>query len=151
MAKCVRCREGELKAGKAIGKLRVGNREFSAEVPVRECASCGETYWSGPAMERLESKAAAALARAGEVSPEGFRLQRKTLGLMAKELAWLLDLTPEQISKYENGKATIERRAAALLAAMVLEEESGRSDTRERLEAFRKPRKLGAKVRLTVA
>ena len=151
MAKCVQCRDGELKTGKALGKIRVGKHEFSAEVPVRQCSKCNETYWNGPAMERLEMKAAAELARSGEVSAEAFKLQRKTLGIMGKDLAGLLDLTPEQVSKYENGKAVIDRRAAALLATMVLEEESGRRDTRERLEAFLKPHKLGAQVRLKVA
>jgi putative zinc finger/helix-turn-helix YgiT family protein len=151
MAKCVSCGRGTMKVGKAIGKIRVGSHEFSAEVPVRRCSSCKETYWNGPAMERLEIKAAAELARVGEVNAAAFRLQRKALGLLAKELAQLLDLTAEQISKYENGKAAIDRRAAALLATMLLEKDAGRRDTRDRLESLRKPHKLAAQVRLRVA
>ena len=151
MATCVQCKQGELKPGTAEAAVRVGKHTFRAPVPVRRCAKCSETYWNGPALAKLEEKAAIELARSGEASADAFRLQRRLLGIKAKDLARLLDLTPEQISKYENGKAPIDRRAAALVATMVLERAKGRSDTLERLKAFSQPHLLARSVRLKVA
>ncbi len=151
MRKCVTCGKGEMRPGTAVASLKIGGHRFSAEVSALLCTECDEAYFEGATLGRLETQAALELARSGEVTPESFRAQRKTLGLQAKELAGLLSLTPEQVSKYENGKAPVDRRAAALVAAMVLEQAEGRRDTLDRLESLRKPRKLRAHVRLKVA
>src|SRR5689334_13136098 len=135
MANCIQCKEGQLKNGVDLAKVRVGPHTFVAKVPVRKCTKCKEVYWNGPALAQLEVRAAVELALAGEASADAFRLQRRVLGLKAKDLAGLLDLTPEQISKYENGKAVVDRRAAALMANMVLEQVEGRSETLDHLKA----------------
>ncbi|MCA1825504.1 MAG: helix-turn-helix domain-containing protein [Myxococcales bacterium] len=49
------------------------------------------------------------LARRGDVGPEGFRWLRKAAGLKAVRLAEFLDVTPMQVSRWENGRKPLER------------------------------------------
>jgi putative zinc finger/helix-turn-helix YgiT family protein len=151
VARCPICREGKLVKGKAPAQVHVGKHLFTAELPAMCCDKCDEVYFDGSDLRRFESQAAAELAKAGESSAEALVFQRKTLGLMAKELAELLDIRPEHLSKWENGKLPVERRAAALVAAMVLEHVQGRSSTLECLRALRRPITLGHSIRLRLA
>src|SRR3954471_10846672 len=72
-------------------------RRFTAEIPARECASCGEVLVSGPGMAAFERAITLDLVRGGEVGAEGFRWLRKAAGLKAVRLAALLDVTPMQV------------------------------------------------------
>jgi DNA-binding transcriptional regulator YiaG len=56
---------------------------------------------------------AAELARRGELPAEAFRFVRRILGMKAAELAEILNVTAQTISRRENGKQAIERHAAA--------------------------------------
>src|SRR5437763_3931447 len=105
-------------------------RRFTADVPVRRCTSCGELLISGPDMAAFERAITLELARGGEVGAEGFRWLRKATGLKAVRLAELLDLTPMQVSRWENGRKPLERRAVALVSALALEQADGKVATR---------------------
>ena len=63
-------------------------------------------------------------------------------------LAELLDVTPMQVSRWENGRKPLERRAVALVSALALEQIEGRAATRAVLEALAAGKKLPKKVRL---
>jgi transcriptional regulator with XRE-family HTH domain len=84
----------------------------------------------------------------GPATGEAFRFMRKVLGIPAIELAELLDVAPETVSRWENGKLPIERRALALLASMVLDRVEGVTTTLERLRSLRDPPAAPALVRL---
>jgi putative zinc finger/helix-turn-helix YgiT family protein len=139
-SKCVQCRGGRLVKAEAPETVRVGDVEVRfAAVPVLRCEACGETYYDGPTMERVELHAAAELARAGVRSPEALRFMRKTIGMSGKDLAKLLGTTPETVSRWENGKAPIDRYAMVVVGALVEDALAGRQTTRELLEAGNKP------------
>jgi len=125
-------------------------RRFTADVPARKCMSCGELLISGPGLAAFERAITLELARGGGVGPEGFRWLRRAAGLKAVHLAELLDVTPMQVSRWENGRKPLERRAVALVSALALEQVEGRAATRTVLEALAAGKKLSKKVRLDV-
>src|SRR5205823_3869080 len=92
--------------------------------------SCGELLISGPGLVAFERAITLEVARGGEVGPEGFRWLRKAAGLKAVRLAELLDVTPMQVSRWENGRNPLERRAVALVSALALEQTGGKTAAR---------------------
>jgi len=84
------------------------------------------------------------------VGPEGFRWLRKAAGLKAVRLAELLDVTPMQVSRWENGRKPLERRAVALVSALALEQVEGKAAARAVLEALAARKKVPRTVRLDV-
>jgi transcriptional regulator with XRE-family HTH domain len=84
----------------------------------------------------------------GPATGETFRFMRKSLGMRAADLAELLDVTPETISRWETGKLDVARSAWATLADVVVEQAEGRSRMLDRLRTLREPKKLAKAVRL---
>ena len=148
MQRCAICKQGRLKKGKEPASVSVAGHAFTAQVPALLCVRCGEVFFDGPSLGRLELRAAEELAKAGKASGEVLRFMRKALGLRAVDLAELLDVTAETLSRWETGKLNIERRAMALLAALVRERVEGHTTTLESLEALKAPKKLARKVDL---
>jgi putative transcriptional regulator len=146
--RCAECRSRELVATEAEEQLEVAGKTFAATLPATKCARCGAVYLSHDALGKLELAAAGELARHGDVTSESFGFMRRALGVRAVELAEWLNVTPETVSRWEHGKQTIDRAAAALLSAMVLDRLEGRTATIDRLEALLKPRPLPKLVRL---
>lgn len=149
MKRCSNC-SGKVEKTQAPESVRVGRHLFSARVPAFRCRDCGEVYFQGPALERFELLVAVELARAGEASGEVMRFIRKALGLKAAELAELLDVTPETVSRWETGKQPLEHRAMAVLGSLVIERAEGRTAVLDTLKALRTPRKLGRRVELSL-
>lgn len=149
MAKrCFNCKSTDVVAGKHEDRIELGGHRFRRSVPTRRCKRCGEETIKGQDVESFELDVAAEFARHGQLPADAFRYMRRVLGLKAAELAELLDVTPETISRWENEKQSIERRAAALLSAMVLDKLEGRTSTLDRLKALMKPSRLPRLVRL---
>lgn len=145
MKRCVQCDHSPLVDGEREEAIPVGPRRFVATLPVKECPACGESYIASADLARFEEAVARALVEMGDDSPEAFRFLRKTVGLPAVRLAELLAVTPETISRWENGKRPVERRALALLQALVMDYAAGSTATLDRLRALagrrkRKPR-----------
>src|SRR5438067_2209433 len=80
----------------------------------------------------------------------GVRWLRKAAGLKAVRLAELLDVTPRQVSRWENGRKPLERRAVALVSALAIEQTEGKTATRAILEALAARNKPQKRVRLDV-
>lgn len=138
--RCPACRRGRLTRATANHTVKIGDVEVVfREVPVSRCGSCKETVFEGPFMERVELYAADELARSGAVSPDGFRFMRKALGLRAEDLADMLDVSNETVSRWETGKNPIARTALAVLGALIEDEIAGRETMTEILEALKKP------------
>ncbi len=146
---CGKCGKGELQEVPHAIKRVLDGRTFAAEVPATRCDACGEVLVPGPAALAFERALVAELARS-EVGPEGFRFLRHAAGLQASGLAELLDVTPGTVSRWENGKKPLERRAVALVAALALEAHGGRTPTRELLERLAAGRKPPRRVVLEV-
>ena len=92
--------------------------------------------------------AALALARAGADLPAALKFIRKAAGLKAVELSALLGLTPQHLSRIENGKAAADKRTVALVAALLEDRVAGTTRTADQLRAIDRPRKLKGTVHL---
>jgi len=148
--KCHTCGRTTLQAASYTARRDLDGRRFIGDVPARKCTSCGELLISGPGLGAFERAITLELARSGRVGPEGFRWLRKAAGLKAVRLAELLDVTPMQVSRWENGRKPLERRAVALVSALALEHIEGKAATRAVLEALAAGKKLPKSVRLDV-
>ena len=148
MKRCHKCKGDKLTSAKLEQRVEVGPRTFVATLPSIRCSSCGEETLAGPDLEALDLAVAGELARHGELSSESLGFMRRALGMPACDLAKLLDLAPETVSSWENARQPIDRGAAVLLSAMVLDRLEGRTTTLDRLEALLDPRPLPWRVRL---
>jgi DNA-binding transcriptional regulator YiaG len=129
---------------------KVAGATFVAQLSARACPKCQETYIDGPALERFDLLVAARLLEAGRHEAEVFRFARRALGLRAAELAKLLDVAPETISRWETGERPAGGPLFALLGALVAERLDGGHRTLDMLRAQRRPRALSKEVRLRV-
>src|SRR6185437_453729 len=109
---CLSCNQGTMRPAMVEIRREVGERSFVASVDGRKCTDCGSVSFKGTDLARFEGAVAAALAGSGEA----FRWMRKALDLRAIDVAVLLGVTPETISRWETGRVTIDRGAMALLA-----------------------------------
>jgi len=148
MKRCYKCKAETLKEIKVQETLEVGGRTFKGEVPALECASCGEVVFPLPGLEAFELNAAGELAREGPSNGETFRFMRKAIGMRAVDLAELLDVAPETLSRWENGQRAVDRAAWVALSALVADHLEGRTSTLDRLKALLKPEPLPKLVRL---
>jgi hypothetical protein len=149
MQRCTTCGGTKLTETDVELEREVAGRSFRAVGPGMRCTSCNEAFVPGGAVAAMELAIAAELARSGVINGEAFRFMRKAVGLPATELAALLDVAPEPVSRWENEKLPVERRALALLASMVLDRVDGVSTTLDRLRALRNPPETPAVVRIS--
>ena len=142
-----------LEPGGHLFRREVSGRLFTATVPAKVCPLCGEKVIDGKILLQKEHEIAASLAREGPIDGESFRFMRTTLRLRAADLAVLLDVTPETISKWENGKNPVLRTAWLVVADMALENAApvGRRPLLERLQALAKGKRAKKRVRLDAA
>jgi putative zinc finger/helix-turn-helix YgiT family protein len=146
--RCYKCRGRGLETVDVPQHVDVGGHRFTGKVAGRKCTRCGEVLLDGPAVERFELLAAARMAKAGAANGEAFKFMRKAVGLRGADLASLLDVAAETVSRWETGSLPVERRALALLAAIVAEAAVGETETLDRLRALQVPTKLPRVVRL---
>jgi putative zinc finger/helix-turn-helix YgiT family protein len=143
MKRCAECGGLALSPAEVTEERTVAGRTFTATMPATRCGTCEATYVSGPVLERFELLIARELAAVGERSGEGLRWMRKALGFKANELAALLGVTGESVSRWETGKHPAPPDVIATLAAMADDRLEGRSTTLERLRALQAPRPTG--------
>ncbi|MGZ5967372.1 MAG: type II TA system antitoxin MqsA family protein [Polyangiales bacterium] len=147
--KCYACGSARLVRGTRDRRLEVDSRTFIASQPFTRCEACGESISDGRWLHAFELEIARTIATDGPSTGDGFRFMRKAIGLQASELAELLDVTRETVSRWENEKQDLERRAVAILSSLVLETVEGRRLLLDRLHALRNGRaKLAKTVRI---
>src|SRR2546421_10657867 len=147
--KCPKCGKTAFEPATYAARRDVDGRRFTGDVPARKCTSCGELLISGPGLDAFERAITLELARGGEV-PRASAGCARPLGLKAVRLAELLDVTPMQVSRWENGRKPLERRAVALVSALALEQVEGKAAARAVLEALAARKKVPRTVRLDV-
>lgn len=145
MTRCARC-QGSLARTEADATREVLGHLFVASVPARQCKTCSAVSYEGAVLERFDLHIAASIARSGVSSGAAFRFLRKALGLRAGDIASLLDVSVETVSRWETGKRSVERASYVLLACCVRDALHGRTETLDTLRAFRAPRDLGERV-----
>lgn len=149
MRRCPHCQSAGRWTDKALEASReVSSHRFVAMLPARECTVCGRAQFDAEAERRFALAVARQIADSGLATGEAFRFMRKAIGMRATELAELLDLAPETISRWETEKRAVDRGALALMANLVRDLMDGRNTTIEGLRTLKTPRTLGATVRV---
>ena len=138
MRKCVKCGSDGFKNGTVHHSMRVGEQVYSGEVPAEICRNCGEGYISGTDLGRWELAVTRVLVTLGPVCPEAVSFLRRASGLRSKEVAALLDVTADSVSRWEHGKRPVDRQTWLVIGALALDALEGRDDTKRRLLALRK-------------
>jgi DNA-binding transcriptional regulator YiaG len=83
-----------------------------------KCRECDEILFDSGEVRRQERVIAAALVERGIKSARDFQFVRKVAGLKANELAELLDVRPETVSRWERGEGEIPRSAIFTLSEL---------------------------------
>lgn len=147
---CGLCGVGKCEPHGYIMKREIDGRTYSGEVPATKCSKCGEVLISGPGLMHFDDALTATLARSGQIGPRGFRWLRGRARLEAKRLAELLDVTAGSVSRWENGKQALDRRAVVIVSALALDALDGADRTRGILEAFASGKKVPRRIRIEV-
>jgi len=151
LARCARCGgdESDLVAERSFD---VAGHSFTAELPARRCAACGQLSFRPDALERLELLAASKLAEAGENTGEAFRFMRRALGMPAAELAPLLGISADALARWDRAdyvyKSAVELVGGLILGKLKGEHLSDPSAALDILLAYHAPRPLAKAVRL---
>lgn len=155
--KCPRCGADKMRERNHEEVIEVDGRTFKGNVSAAVCGACEEMFIPMGPLERLEQRVAAELVRVGASSGQAFKFMRKAVGLKAAELADLLGVSAETISRWENEapdrgdtRRAPDRAAVAVLGAIVLEHMKDSTETLDRLRAIRSPAKPSGPVRLAV-
>ena len=147
--KCTTCNQARFEQINDEQSVTLADRTFTGTVRAERCLSCGEKVFDGCELEAFEESAAYELAKEGPVRGDTLRYLRAAgLGMRATDLARLLDVEPETLSRWENGKTMTPRVSWAAVAAMVIERHEGQHATLDRLRALAEPRPLAKAVRI---
>jgi putative zinc finger/helix-turn-helix YgiT family protein len=91
------------------------------QVEVSRCPVCGETEVSIPHIEALHRAIAVALVRKpARLASEEIRFLRKYLGWSGVDFAAYIGVTPETVSRWEQGKTPMGTTADRLLRMLVV-------------------------------
>lgn len=136
MTKCPNCNEKRFSETMVPHAVEVAGRTYAGRLPALRCAGCGETYTEARDLLAFDRETALHLASSGPVSGAGLAFMREAMRLRAKDLAQLLNVTPEHLSRWENGHREIDRNAWLVIGDLLQHPE----ETRRRLSALEKPR-----------
>ena len=145
--KCFSCGEKKLQKGEVRLERAVGGREFTATVTGLVCQGCGESITDLQDGERFDL-AIAELLSEGAPGGESFRFLRRAAGLRAADLARLLGLTGDTLSRWENGKYAIDRAAFLVLGQIVRERRRGDTAMLDRIRRIEQPGALPDRVEI---
>jgi YgiT-type zinc finger domain-containing protein len=98
-------------------------------VRATRCEACGEVYTDGPDLGRAEVLAAFEAVRAGLRDGPTLNWARRALGLRASDLADLLDVAPETVSRWENGHRRADRSVWNTMADLLANAAEGKTAT----------------------
>ena len=127
------------------------SRSCSEDFPQKVCAACGERYYDAKDLIAAEEAVTRELVARGIRDSAIFKHLRKAVGLKASELADLLGVTAETVSRWENGHNEADRAVWATLDQLVEDHYARRSTTLDRLKGFAKTTVPKRPVSLTLA
>ncbi len=133
-------------------RVSVGGVVFLADLPITTSASLRDEGWRDETLERHDLAIARWLQEHGARTGDGVRWLRKMIGLEARELAEVLGVTAETVSRWENDRLEIDAVAWVVLGAIVRDRATGQTHTLDALRAAReRPSLPDTAVRLEVA
>lgn len=147
---CIQCGQDLAQTTREIKSPQIGAHLFTAQAPTLKCSHCGLEIVDGPSVERFEVLVAQELIESGVRTGATLRYVRKILDLRANELAELLDVKPETISRWENDKVAPDRIVLAVLGGLITDQLSHRTETIDRLRRLSEPKKLEPTVRISL-
>ena len=147
LTRCPVCKERLLRRRVEMTRKVVGHT-FTALLPAQICGKCGESFFESTVVAEFDLRVAEALLQAGETSGAAIRYIRKAAGIAASELAGLLDVRPETVSRWEHDKRPIDRGSYAVLHQLILDQDHHSTATADYLRSLKRPRKLPQRVKL---
>ena len=118
--KCVQCSGPMTSRRESYDYAACGLPVILDGVTVHRCEMCGEHEVALPRIEELHRVIArSVIRRSTRLSPKEIRFLRKWLGHSGEDLAELMGVTPEQVSRWENGKRDMGATADRLLRMLV--------------------------------
>lgn len=151
LTRCIECKSERLRSDLVSATRSVGKHAWSAMVRAQVCEQCGEVYYEGPELLRLNRAVAILLVEGGVVSPEAFKFLRKMAELTAAELADLLAVDPATVSRWENERHAIDRATMNAVWDLALDKIYQRRSTSDRLTYASKPAPEGRVLEIDVA
>ncbi len=130
---CAACGSREFRTGDVDHRLEVAGAVAEGTVEASVCVRCGEEYVAADELRRFELMAAKTLLQEwpkGEI----FAFARRAIGMKAAELADLLGVAAETVSRWERGHQEPPRTAFIALLMMVLDALGGGDVTRTALD-----------------
>jgi len=140
-SQCVTCGERAVRKGTVALTREVGEHVFSTTVAGHVCGACGETLTDLGDGERFDLAVAEILAEAAPTG-DSFRFLRKVVGLRARDLARMLGITGDTISRWENNKHAIDRAAFFILGQIARERRAGLTAMQDLLVRGEMPKPL---------
>lgn len=150
MLRCHKCDSNRLRRIQHEVKAKIGGVSFRIVEPATECAACGEVTVAGEVVRRAELSIAARLAEMGVTHGEAVRAMRGAVGLRSAELAEILGVAAETMSRWETGKSHIDPCAFGVLGGLVEDRLAGRTDTTDRMRSLREPRPRPKQVKIEI-
>ena len=138
--KCFNCGKPTFKNGQVQFTVTVAGIEFTTELPGGQCGSCSGRTIHGDAAARFELQVAAELMTRGLRSGETFRFMRKALGMKAADLAQVMNVAAETLSRWENDQREVDWPEFLLLGSLVDDKLAGRTTVLTRARALAEPR-----------
>lgn len=117
-------------------------------MPGQECRQCGESFFEVRTLARFDQLVAKELANAGVKTGDVLRFIRKAAGVRAVDLAALLDVRPETVSRWEHDKRPIDRGSYAVLHQLLIEKLAESTATADYLRRLGKAKRLPKTVRV---
>lgn len=128
----------------AAGVLRFVIQRIAA----LECSECGSVEYPGDALARVELSVAREIFNKGLREGRSVRFARKALGMRASDLADVLDVTPETVSRWENDRIPVDLSVWAAIGSLVNDRLCGNEATLARLRAAKSPQRIPAGIQV---
>ncbi len=121
MEQCSNCKHAPLAVSEREEEIEVGGLVFRAALPVWTCEACGKVHQDPEDRKGFELAIARTLLKGEGTQHEVCRFARMAVGLSVAELANGLDLSPDEVERWESGKDSVEHRATEVLLRCVEE------------------------------
>lgn len=147
IAKCPQC-EGSVARARKEQTRSVSGTTFVVRGASYTCRKCRSDVFFEEDRARIDLEVASVLAMRAEPAGERFRFLRFALALRGIEVAALLGVTAETVSRWENDQRAVDLNAWVTLGSMVLERAGHPPATLRRLLALQNPKKMPKTIRL---
>jgi YgiT-type zinc finger domain-containing protein len=159
MKRCPGCKKSDLTKGTTTVERTFPSRGGQVRavvehVPALVCRSCGEAVFAGMDLARAELIAASRLIETGARSGALLSWTRRSLDLLATDLAALRGVTAETVSRCENDRVEADPGVWNVVADLVDDRLAGQARTQDRLrtaDTSRRPSTAPVTVRFESA